>query len=55
VKNNFLQDEMIDVGDSSVPAFFDVDSDDDLDMIIGSYGNEANTSFHFYENNGTKT
>ena len=55
VKKNFLQDEMIDVGDSSVPAFFDVDSDDDLDMIIGSYGNEANTSFHFYENNGTRS
>jgi hypothetical protein len=55
VKSNFLQDEMIDVGDNSVPAFFDVDSDGDLDMVIGSYGNEPTASFHFYENNGTKS
>ncbi len=53
VKNNFLQDQMVDVGDSSVPAFFDTDADGDLDMIVGSYGNEPNTSFFYYENTGT--
>jgi hypothetical protein len=53
MKNNFLQDQMIDVGDSSVPAFFDTDADGDLDMIVGSYGNEPNTSFYYYENSGT--
>jgi hypothetical protein len=54
VKNNFLQDQMIDVGDNSVPAFFDTDNDGDLDMIVGSYGSEPNTSFFYYENIGTK-
>lgn len=46
----FLQEEMIDVGDNASPAFFDVDNDSDLDLLIGSNG------VTFYENvNGTLT
>jgi hypothetical protein len=40
----FLQEEMIDVGDNASPVFFDVDNDDDLDLLIGS------ASVTFYEN-----
>lgn len=54
-EKNFLQNQMIDVGDNAVPAFFDVDGDGDDDMIIG---NNADTesltgSIYFYENIGT--
>lgn len=38
-KDNFLQDEMIEVGDYAYPAFFDYDGDEDQDMFIGNYGN----------------
>lgn len=54
VKNNFLQDQMIDVGDYAYPAFLDYDGDGDEDMFIGNYGD-----FRFigvvalYENIGT--
>ncbi|MFM7428953.1 MAG: FG-GAP repeat domain-containing protein, partial [Flammeovirgaceae bacterium] len=35
-KTNFLQGDMIDVGDNSVPAFFDMDGDGDLDLLISN-------------------
>ncbi len=54
VKNNFLQDEMIDVGDFAFPAFFDYDADGDQDMFIGNYGNSQFIGvIAFYENVGT--
>ncbi|MFY0654279.1 MAG: T9SS type A sorting domain-containing protein [Cyclobacteriaceae bacterium] len=37
-KEDFLQDEMIDVGEFSYPAFVDVDGDSDEDLIIGNRG-----------------
>ena len=54
VKNNFLQDQMIDVGDFSVPAFFDFDGDGDQDLFVANYVNAATVSTIFqYENIGT--
>lgn len=38
VKNNFLQDEMIEVGQNSFPVVFDYDSDGKKDLLIGTYG-----------------
>jgi FG-GAP-like repeat/FG-GAP repeat len=52
---NFLQPEMIDVGDNAVPAFFDIDTDGDQDMFIGCYINNSTStgSVYFFENTGT--
>lgn len=36
--NNFLQGEMIDVGEGARPVFFDADADGLLDIVIGNYG-----------------
>lgn len=53
-KTNFLQSEMIDVGDNAVPAFADYDADGDLDMFIGTYtGQNFAGSVYQYENTGT--
>lgn len=52
-QNNFLQDQMIDVGDNAVPAFIDIDSDGDLDLFIGYNTNTTTGSISFYENTGT--
>ncbi len=54
VKENFLQDQMIDVGDNAVPAFADADGDGDFDMFIGQdFGTGFTTSIHYYKNFGT--
>lgn len=53
-KNNFLQDEMIEVGDYAYPAFVDFDGDGDQDMFIGNYGNQQFVGvITFFENVGT--
>src|SRR5690606_20077328 len=36
VRQNFLQNEMIDVGDNAVPALIDIDGDGDDDLLISS-------------------
>jgi hypothetical protein len=38
IKKNFLQDEMIEVGEGAFPRFFDYDNDGDQDLFIGNYG-----------------
>ncbi|MBX2915247.1 MAG: T9SS type A sorting domain-containing protein [Cyclobacteriaceae bacterium] len=53
-KNNFLQDEMIDVGDYAVPAFIDADGDGDQDMFVSNYAGPGFAStIQFYENTGS--
>lgn len=44
VKNNFLQDEMIEVGQNSFPALIDYDSDGKKDLLIGTFGYYQNNS-----------
>jgi len=55
-RNNFLQNNMIDVGDYSVPALTDADGDGDQDLFISNYINPNFTSsITFFENIGTIT
>lgn len=54
-QRNFLQQEMIDVGDNAAPAFFDADADGDLEMFIGNYADGGRASIYYYENTGTRT
>jgi len=37
-KNNFLQDEMIDVGGGAYPVLFDYDNDGLLDLLVSNFG-----------------
>lgn len=56
VKDNFLQDEMLEVGDYAFPAFTDYDGDGDQDLFIGNYGNkDFRGVIAFYENVGSST
>jgi len=53
-KTNFLQDQMIDVGDHATPAFIDSDGDGDQDMYISNYaGPGFASSVYYYENTGS--
>lgn len=56
---NFLQHQMIDVGENAVPAFYDYDTDGDDDLFIGSFGklrvsNNFSGSLYLFENKGTQ-
>jgi hypothetical protein len=59
VKENFLQDEMIDVGQNSYPALIDYNADGKKDLLIGTYGYYSNNTLKaqltLYENTGTAT
>ncbi len=56
-QNDFLQQNMIDVGDNATPVLFDLDGDSDLDLLIGQYieTKNQNASLYHYENIGTVT
>jgi hypothetical protein len=57
VKNNFLQDEMIEVGQNSFPVLIDYDADGKKDLLIGTYGyyntNSLRAQLTLYKNTGT--
>jgi hypothetical protein len=56
VKTNFLQEHMIDVGDNSVPAFTDYDTDGDYDLFISQNSSEdVAAKITLYKNTGTST
>ncbi len=52
---SFLQEDMIDVGDNAVPAFFDSDGDGDLDLFIGYYTDNFSGSIYYFENSGSQS
>jgi len=53
-KSDFLQDEMIDVGDYAVPALIDADGDGDLDLFVSNYTNtDYSGAVTHFENTGT--
>jgi hypothetical protein len=56
-QRDFLQDDMIDVGDGAVPAFMDTDGDGDLDLVVGQMntGGELTGSLTYFENIGTRS
>ena len=54
IKQNLLQDQMIDVGSYASPAFADFDSDGDLDMFISYWAvPDSSASIYEYENIGS--
>jgi len=58
-QNDFMVEDMIDVGSNSKPILYDLDNDGLLDLIIGNKGyyNEANynSRLSFYKNVGTES
>ncbi len=56
VRTDFLQDHMIDVGENAVPAFFDIDNDGDLDMLVSHFTSDRVSSrIRLFENTGTRS
>jgi hypothetical protein len=54
LRTNFLQEEMIELGENAVPAFIDADGDRDLDLFISNYiSSNLSSTVYFYENIGT--
>ncbi|MBS1543837.1 MAG: T9SS type A sorting domain-containing protein [Bacteroidetes bacterium] len=54
VKTDFLQDQMIEVGDNASPALLDIDNDGDQDLFIGTYGGAGmRGTITFFRNAGT--
>ena len=59
VQEDFLQEQMLDMGEGAYPAFADLDGDGDLDMLIGNNGSMYNLDFKasvsYFQNTGTTT
>ncbi|MBK0403399.1 T9SS type A sorting domain-containing protein [Adhaeribacter sp. BT258] len=59
VKKNFLQDDMIELGEAARPVFADIDADGDQDLLIGNYAdayrNQYISTVSLLENIGTAT
>jgi hypothetical protein len=58
-KKNYFTDEILDHGSYADPLLYDIDSDDDLDIIIAANGNNAKTRhkndrLFYYKNIGNK-
>lgn len=58
-QSNFLQDNMIEVGEGAYPVFFDYNSDGLKDLFVGNYGYYASNGYKhkiaLYKNIGTAT
>jgi len=59
VQSNFMQSDMIDLGKSAFPTFYDYNSDGLLDLVVGNYGyhvanNNPISSLALFKNTGTK-
>ena len=58
-KKNFLQEDMIELGEGAYPVLFDADADGKKDLIIGNLGyytvNTNKSKLAFYKNIGTTT
>lgn len=58
LKNNFLQEDMIDLGEGAYPTLFDEDADGDLDLLVGNFGYFGSpymSRLALFRNNGTAT
>ncbi len=56
VKNNFLQESMIDLGEGAYPTLFDYEGDGDLDLLVGNfgyYGTPYSSKIALFKNIGT--
>lgn len=59
-QNDFLQSDMIELGEGAYPVFYDVDQDGLIDMLVGNYGYYAPgglfpSKMAYYRNTGTAT
>ena len=55
---NFLQHQMVDVGEEAIPVLIDIDGDGRKDLLIGGRGNRLQNgdfyaTMHYYRNTGT--
>lgn len=54
IQRNFLQEDMIDIGDNAVPAFADMDADGDFDMFISASSSaDFRSRIYCYKNTGS--